>query len=44
MELSFDAAAYVADLHRFVPLETLSTELEGHLTTLKNRVRPLAPS
>ena len=38
MEPSFDAAAYVADLRRFVPLETLSAELEGHLTTLKNRV------
>ena len=38
MEPSFDAAAYVADLRRFVPLETLSTELDGHLTTLKNRV------
>ena len=42
MEPSFDAAAYVADLRRFVPLETLSTELEGHLTTLKNRVSRLS--
>jgi hypothetical protein len=42
MEPSFDAAAYVADLRRFVPLETLSTELEGHLTTLKNRVSGLS--
>ena len=41
MEPSFDATAYVADLRRFVPLETLSTELEGHLTTLKNRVSRL---
>ncbi len=44
MEPSFDAAGYVADLRRFVPLETLSTELEGHLTTLKNRVGPLTPN
>ncbi len=44
MEPTFDAAAYVADLRRFVPLETLSTELEGHLTTLKNRVCRLRPS
>ena len=44
MEPSFDAAAYVADLRRFVPLETLSTELDGHLTTLKNRVSQQSPS
>ncbi|PSC75738.1 conserved oligomeric Golgi complex subunit 2 [Micractinium conductrix] len=34
----FNPAAYVADLKRYVPLETLSTELHSHLNALKNKL------
>ncbi|KAK9806115.1 hypothetical protein WJX72_002159 [[Myrmecia] bisecta] len=38
LEPGFDAETYVADLRRFVPLETLSTELEQHLASLKSKL------
>ena len=34
----FSADAYVADLRRFVPLESLSQELEAYLGTLRGKV------
>ncbi|KAK9821420.1 hypothetical protein WJX81_002272 [Elliptochloris bilobata] len=38
LEPKFEAEAFVADLRRFVPLDTLSAELEAHLATLKQRL------
>ncbi|KAL4420915.1 hypothetical protein ABPG77_001256 [Micractinium sp. CCAP 211/92] len=34
----FNPVAYVADLKRYVPLETLSSELHSHLDALKNKL------
>ncbi|PRW51049.1 conserved oligomeric Golgi complex subunit 2 [Chlorella sorokiniana] len=38
LEPAFSPTAYVADLRRYVPLETLSSELHAHLTALKNKL------
>eukprot|EP00884_Botryococcus_braunii_P005660 jgi/Botrbrau1/15095/Bobra.0255s0008.1 len=38
LEADFDAADYVADLRRSVPLETLAHGLEHHLATLKAKL------
>jgi hypothetical protein len=35
---SFEPEAYISDLRRFVPFETLRTELRGHLGGLKNEL------
>jgi hypothetical protein len=35
---SFDPEAYISDLRRFVPFETLRAELRGHLGGLKNEL------
>ena len=39
-EPGFSPEAYVADLRRYVPLETLGQELERYLGTLRGKVRP----
>ncbi|KAL0048278.1 hypothetical protein WJX82_011732 [Trebouxia sp. C0006] len=36
--VEFDADAYVSDLRRFVPLETLSSQLQKYLTVLKGKL------
>lgn len=38
LDVEFDADAYVSDLRRFVPLETLSSQLQKYLTVLKGKL------
>jgi hypothetical protein len=38
LDKDFDPEAYVTDLRRFVPLDTLRTELKSHLTGLQNEL------
>ncbi|GLJ13953.1 hypothetical protein SUGI_0223070 [Cryptomeria japonica] len=38
MQPDFDSESYIADLRRFVALETLRAELRGHLALLKNEL------
>lgn len=38
LDAEFDAEAYVSDLRRFVPLETLSSQLQKYLTVLKSKL------
>ncbi|KAA6427855.1 MAG: conserved oligomeric Golgi complex subunit 2-like [Trebouxia sp. A1-2] len=38
LDIEFDADAYVSDLRRFVPLETLSSQLQKYLTVLKGKL------
>jgi len=38
LEPDFDADSYVAELRRYVPLDTLHQELDRHLAFLKNRL------
>eukprot|EP00897_Mesotaenium_endlicherianum_P006823 jgi/Mesen1/6169/ME000317S05297 len=37
-DTTYDTEAYISDLRRFVPLETLRSELKSHLATLKNEL------
>ncbi|DBA94077.1 TPA: hypothetical protein ACH3X1_001724 [Trebouxia sp. C0004] len=38
LDVEFDADTYVSDLRRFVPLETLSSQLQKYLTVLKGKL------